>query len=126
MKSYQEILATVKSKNPGMSHKDAQKTASNIFRDEKIAEENEKNSTESTTSKKGKVASKAALALSKEIESVIVGPRNTYDKNKILTVANSYGDFTLVEAGKDGVNTLVYLKGPVRVPATGFFKIFKA
>jgi hypothetical protein len=128
MKSYQAILKEVKAKNPEISHKDAQKAASKIFREAQLAKQKEAEENKSTAppaAAKKKAMSKAKVALSEEIESVILGPGNSYDKNKILRVANTYGDFELVEAGKDGVNTLVYLRGPVRVPATGYFKIFK-
>ena len=118
MKKYPEILKEVKDKNPEMSHKDAQKIASTIYREQEEV--------------KAKDEAKAAPAtpgidetLSNKIEQEIYGPNHSYDKNKILNVAMAHGDFDLIEAGKDGVNTLVYLSGPTRVPARGYFKIFK-
>ena len=133
MKTYQEILAEVKEKNPEMSHKEAQKSASTILREAKVAEEKEKEqaagksgSGDSDAGDETKDAPAVDPALSDQIERAIRGHDHTYDKNKIMQVANSFGDFELIEAGKDGVNTQVYLDGPVRVPAKGYFKIFIA
>jgi hypothetical protein len=124
MKTYKEILAKVKKKNPEMSHKDAQKAASSIFREAKEAEEKKKE--KPGGGEEPKAVPSIDVALSEKIEASILGEHHTYDKNKIMQVANSFGDFKLIEAGKDGVNTLVYLDGPTRVPAAGYFKIFIA
>lgn len=123
MKTYPEILKEVKEKNTTMSHHDAQKTASTIFRE--LKEEEAKK--DSGPKDPPKTESKKAddLALSNKIEAEIRGDKHLYDKNKIIGVGRRYGDFKFVEDGKDGVNTLVFLQGPVRVPAKGHFKIFK-
>ena len=128
MKTYQEILKEVKEKNAEMSHKDAQKAASTIFREAKVAEEKEKEQAggEPGAGDETKDTPKIDTALADKIEAAIRGHEHNYDKNKIMQVANSFGDFKLIEAGKDGVNTLVYLDGPTRVPAAGYFKIFIA
>lgn len=119
MKKYHAILKEVKDKNPEMSHKDSQQVASEIYREQEEV--------------KAKAESKAAPAaapgideaLSAKMEAEIYGPDHRYDKNKIINVGRAHGDFDLLEAGKDGVNTLVYLSGPTRVPAKGYFKIYK-
>ncbi len=117
MKKYHVILAEVKEKTSELSHRDAQKTASVIFREQ-----------EEVKAKAEAKAEPAApgidVALSKIMEEEIYGENHLYDKNKILIVARAHGDFDLIKAGKDGVNTLVYLSGPTRVPATGYFKIY--
>ena len=47
------------------------------------------------------------------------------NKHNIMRVATSFNkDFKMKTAGKDGVNSLVYLDGPCRVPVTGYFKIW--
>ena len=119
MKKYHEILVEVKEKTPEMSHRDAQKTASVIFR-----EQEEVKAKAAAKDKPESPAPGIDVALSKIMEEEIYGENHLYDKNKILIVARAHGDFDLIKAGKDGVNTLVYLSGPTRVPATGYFKIY--
>jgi len=119
--NYHEILNKVKADHPDLGHKEAQKIASEIFREMKEAEA-------ITSAVHIPDASFRGIdeALSQRIESEIRGPSNTFDRNKILNVARSYGDFQLIEAGKEGVNTRVYLSGPTRVPAKGYFLVFIA
>jgi len=54
-----------------------------------------------------------------------INKQGNINRNSILSVARSYdSSFHLVKDHKIGVNWMVYLDGPYRVPTEGFFRIF--
>jgi hypothetical protein len=141
MKNYKEILGEVRSKNPKLSFREAQITASNIFREQKEMAEKAnafKGPVQSIVSQSFPHAGAQVKSENKVDEPQFLGNVNInpddveqairdrgIDLNSIKFIAQSFSPyFTLHFAGKEGVNTLVYLDGPCRVPASGFFKIF--
>lgn len=119
MKNYQEILSDVREKNPDLPFKEAQILASKINKEQKEAEEKSAFQHAATASKPEKKSSINPDTVEAAIRAAGV------DKHSIQVVAKRFHpDFTMVKDGKDGVNTLVHLDGPVRVPRTGHFKIW--
>lgn len=116
MKNYATVLKEVKDKNPKLSHREAQITASTIFQEQKETEV------------------KAHIAIPKQpMAKSYVNPdaveteirRAGVNKHNIQVIAKNFAHgFEFKIAGKDGVNSLVYLDGPCRVPRTGFFKVW--
>lgn len=134
MKNYKQILDEVKAKNPKLSFREAQITASNIFREQKEM-------AEKANAFKGPVEPVKTIQETPQnftSQQVQIGGQNInpndveqairdrgIDLNSIRFIAQAFSPyFTLHFAGKEGVNTLVYLDGPCRVPASGFFRIF--
>lgn len=125
-KSYQDIVKEVKEKNPSMSHKDVQSTASEIY---KTAVEAAKASGELTKTPVIPAASPAAVKqtndqhLADAIDAAIRA--KGVDQNNIMLVARAYDpNFVMVKDGMDGVNTKVHLEGTCRVPASGHYLVF--
>jgi hypothetical protein len=133
MKTYKEILDEVRKENPEMKMREAQIAASTIFKQQKDAAD------------KAGTASKPAANIPPKPQKGAVKfpgqPKSTHNqaneicdainkagninRNSILSIARSYdSSFHLVKDHKVGVNWMVYLDGPYRVPTEGFWKIF--
>ena len=120
MKKYQDYLKELKEKNPKMSHKDAQIKASELYQAEKDKAEADS-------------ATKAAAAAPKPKKGLSFDPDNIEAEirkagvniHNIVRIGQSFDkEFRMIIAGKDGVNTKVYLDGPARVPQEGFFVVW--
>ena len=132
MKNYKQILEDVRSKNPKLSFREAQITASNIFREQKEMED-KANAFQGPVKFEFDKTPVKDIITGQPVGKSNIDPYDVekqirdrgVDINSIMAVAHSISPyFTMQFAGKDGVNTLVYLDGPCRVPATGFFRIF--
>lgn len=117
--SYPEILIAVKAENPDLSHKDAQIEASKRFQKQKeeIAKANP------PTDKAPKGAKK--LNFDPAYAEEMVASKKPDHHGMLIQARNFDPSFELKEAGKDGVNTLIYFDGPCRIPAQGYYKVFK-
>jgi len=139
MKTYKEITDELKAKSPaGTNFKDIQKAASEIFKQQKETQDKQKKATPSpahvaTSPEAGKITTKAFASTRKgganQADDICdaINKQGNINRNSILAVARNYDtSFHLVEDHKIGVNTMVYLDGPYRVPREGFWKIFIA
>lgn len=129
MKTYIDILNEVKDKNPAINYRDAQITASKIFKQQKEAADKLKKETAvSTMTKPVEIESQnkniSSITLSNSVDAAIqqLGGKN---RHNILATARTFDKtFSMITVRKEGVNTLVYLDGPCRVPGSGYYKIF--
>lgn len=134
MKTYKEILDEVSKENPEMKRRDAQMAASKIFKQQKEAADKSGKSTppppnvppkprvvdKNTTSARPAAAGNKADEICDAINKM-----GNVNRNSILAVARQYdASFHLVKDHKIGVNWMVYLDGPYRVPKEGFWRIF--
>lgn len=119
MKPYNEILAELKAK--GMKHREAQMKASELFKAQK---EDVPFEVKDVIKPVIKPRQKYEMSINPdEVEAAIRAAG--VNIHSIQSVSRNFSpNFQFVKAGKDGVNTKVYLDGPCRVPANGFFKVW--
>lgn len=126
MKTYKEIVSDVQAKNPGLSMKDVQIAASEIFQQAKKAADEAKEFTKPPVipaQNPGfvKQAQNANLADAVDAAIRVKG----IDQHNIMSVARAFDpNFVMVKGERDGVNTKCWLEGPCRVPASGHYLIF--
>jgi hypothetical protein len=122
MKTYPKILKEVIEKNPSIALKDAQKLASTIYREQKEANDKLSNPVSGVIPPIKNVSFGSAINPD-EVEKAI--REAGVDKHNIQVIARRYSpNFQFKIAGKDGVNSLVYLNGPCKVPRNGYFKVW--
>jgi hypothetical protein len=118
MKTYKDFLFEVKTKNPDLPHKVAQKLASDLHKEYVNAgKATGVVSTEPTN-----------VVLAHQIEGFIREPGKVVDINRISEGMNTHGvkDYVIEDAGADGVNRKKYVTAPgLRVPYEGFFIVFQ-
>jgi len=120
MKKYEDILKEIKEKNPEISQKNAQIAASKEHKAlKRIAQANDATDAAKDEPKPKKALSFDPDNVENEIRKAGV---NIHSIQKIGAQFDK--NLKLVKAGKDGVNTKVYLDGPARVPRTGYFLIW--
>ena len=116
--SYADCLRKVKKLNPDLKHKEAQKLASELWTKQKEA---------------GKVLETKPVTKAKSVSPHLAGiieeinnNASTINEMQILLANANIKFYEIVKDGKDGANTLVFIKltGGERIPETGHFKVF--